>query len=126
MEFALVFPLVIILLITIIEFSRLWNVQATITSAAAVGARYAAVHFDPDFDATEVGQLEDDAEDEARSVPGFLDWDTATVEVTVSCVDAGIATSEITVSPGAITEWFGDRLGTAFDLNATGTMPCTG
>lgn len=125
-EFALVFPLVIILLITVIEFSRLWNVQATINSAAAVGARYAAVHFDPDLDATEVGQLESDAEDAARGVPGFLDWGTATVDVTVACVDMGLATSEITVSPGAITEWFGDRLGAAFDLSARGTMPCTG
>lgn len=125
-EFALVFPLVIILLITVIEFSRLWNVQATITSAAGVGARYAAVHFDPDLDAAGVAALEDDAVDEARKVPGFVDLSTASVEVEANCVDLGLATSEIIVSPGAVTEWFGSLLGADFDLQATGAMPCSG
>lgn len=121
-EFALVFPLVIMLLITVIEFSRLWNIQATLTQSAAIGARYAAVHFDP----AKISDVEADAADEAKSVPGLVDWDLATVGVTASCASLGFATSEISVSPGSITGWFGDLMDAEFDLQATGKMPCSG
>ena len=125
-EFALMFPLVLILLITMIELSRLWNVQATITSAAAVGARYAAVHYDPDLTPAELATLETTSEGEARKVPGFFDWTSATVDVKATCASSGVATSEISVSPGAATEWFGSLMDADFDLEATGAMPCTG
>lgn len=121
-EFALVFPLVIMLLITVIEFSRLWNVQATISDGAMVSARFAAVHVD-DPDITD---LEDAATAEAEAIPGLFDWSTATIEVDVDCEGAGVATSSISVSPGSLTEWFTSALGTPVELSATGRMPCNG
>jgi Flp pilus assembly protein TadG len=121
-EFALVFPLVIMLLITVIEFSRLWNIQATISDAAMVSARYAAVHAD-DPDITD---LPGAATAEATAIPGLFDWSTASIDVAVDCEGAGVATSSISVAPGSITTWFSSALGTTIELSATGRMPCNG
>lgn len=42
-EFALVLPLVLILLISVWEFARAWNIQQVLTDAAREGARVAVV-----------------------------------------------------------------------------------
>jgi len=121
-EFALVFPLVIMLLITIIEFSRLWNIEATLSDGARVSARFAAVHFnDPD-----IVDLVGAAEDEARAIPGLFDWDTATIVIDPDCDGSGFATSTISVLPGSMSEWFSTALGSPLELTAIGRMPCGG
>ncbi|WP_244288008.1 TadE/TadG family type IV pilus assembly protein [Cryobacterium flavum] len=43
-EFALVLPILIILIFFIIEFGRLYNIQISITGAAREGARSMAIH----------------------------------------------------------------------------------
>jgi Flp pilus assembly pilin Flp len=116
-EFALVFPLVIMLLITVIEFSRLWNIQATLTDAAGIAARYAGIHYE-ETDVVAKAILE------AKKVPGFVDWAAATVNVTADCMTAHVATSDITVSPGSITGWFSSVVGSPIEFSATGNMPC--
>lgn len=118
-EFALVFPLVIMLLITIIEFSRLWNIQATLSDGARISARYAAVHYG-DIDVVTK------AKEQAKAIPGFVDWTAATIDIGIDCAGTELATSEISVSPGSITGWFADALGSPITLSATGTMPCGG
>lgn len=45
-EFALVVPIFLLLVIGVIEFGRAWNLQQTLTDAAREGARRAVV-FDP-------------------------------------------------------------------------------
>jgi Flp pilus assembly protein TadG len=42
-EFALVLPLVLIMMISVFEFARAWNVQQVLTDAAREGARVAVV-----------------------------------------------------------------------------------
>jgi Flp pilus assembly protein TadG len=116
-EFALVFPLVIMLLITVIEFSRLWNIQATLTDAAMVSARYAALHSE-DVDVV------DKAKEQAQAIPGFVDWSIATIDVTPDCAVVKAATSEVSVAPGSVTGWFASVIGTPIELSATGRMPC--
>ena len=118
-EFALVFPLVIMLLITVIEFSRLWNIQATLSDAARLSARYAAVHHE---DPTVIA----DATGVATGIPGFVDWSAASIVIGVDCDGSGDATSVISVSPGSVTEWFGSVLNSPIELDATGRMPCGG
>jgi Flp pilus assembly protein TadG len=118
-EFALVFPLVIMLLITVIEFSRLWNIQATLSDAARISARYAAVHND---DADVIAR----AIEEAEAIPGFIDMADATIDVAVDCEGTGAATSDISVEPGSVTGWFSSAVGTPITLSATGRMPCGG
>jgi Flp pilus assembly protein TadG len=46
-EFALVVPILLIMVMAIIDFGRAWNLHQTITDAAREGARKAVV-FDPD------------------------------------------------------------------------------
>jgi Flp pilus assembly protein TadG len=45
-EMAIVLPLLLLILLGIIEFGRVLNVQVSLTQAAREGARYAAVHYD--------------------------------------------------------------------------------
>ena len=116
-EFALVFPLVIMLLLTVMEFSRLWNIQATLTDASGIAARYAGIHHEDDDVIADATAL-------ATAVPGFVDWSVATIDVTADCEGAGVATAALSVSPGSITEWFTTALGSPIELNATGRMPC--
>ena len=119
-EFALVFPLVIMLLLCVIEFSRLWNIQATISDGARISARFASLHSDE-------ADVVNDAKDEARAIPGFVDWSTASIDVTPDCAGgSGVATTTITVSPGSVSEWFSTALGSPIKLTATGRMPCGG
>jgi Flp pilus assembly protein TadG len=118
-EFALVFPLVIMLLITIIEFSRLWNIQATLSDGARISARYAAVHHEDTDVVTE-------AKEQATSIPGLVDWSAASIDITIDCDGAELATSKISVAPGSITEWFANALNAPITLSATGKMPCGG
>jgi Flp pilus assembly protein TadG len=42
-EFALVLPLVLIMVISVFEFARAWNIQQVLTDAAREGARVAVV-----------------------------------------------------------------------------------
>lgn len=123
-EFALVFPLVIMLLLTVIEFSRLWNIQATISDSARIAARSAAVYSnDPDLDDAEVIAK---ATADATDIPSFVDWSSADVSITISCDSSGVATSEVEIEPGSMTSWFASALGTPITLKATGEMPCGG
>ena len=43
-EMAIVLPLLLLILLGIIEFGRVFNVQVSLTQAAREGARYAAIH----------------------------------------------------------------------------------
>lgn len=45
-EMAIVLPLLLLILLGIIEFGRVFNVQVSLTQAAREGARYAAIHHD--------------------------------------------------------------------------------
>lgn len=49
-EFALVLPLLLVLLLGIIEFGWFLNAKITITGAAREGARYLAIHEDSDLE----------------------------------------------------------------------------
>ncbi|MDQ0894593.1 TadE family protein [Agromyces ramosus] len=124
-EFALVFPLVIMLLLSVIEFSRLWNIQATISDSARIAARSAAIlSNNPALDDAEI---EAAATADATGIPSFVDWTTATVTVELDCdTSGGVATSVVSVTPGSFSTWFSSALGTPITLTANGEMPCGG
>lgn len=44
-EMAILLPLLLLILIGIIEFGRVFNVQISLTQAAREGARHAAIHY---------------------------------------------------------------------------------
>ncbi|MDN4610768.1 TadE/TadG family type IV pilus assembly protein [Arthrobacter burdickii] len=45
-ELAFVLPVLLLILIGILEFGRVMNVQVSLTQAAREGARHAAIHYD--------------------------------------------------------------------------------
>ena len=47
MEFALVVPLLLVLVLGIVEFGRAYHVQTTLSGAAREGVREMALHNDP-------------------------------------------------------------------------------
>ena len=124
-EFALVFPMVIMLLITVIEFSRLWNIQATLSDSARIAARTAAIlSNDPTLDDAEI---EAAATAEATGIPSFVDWSAVTFDIDTDCdTSGGVATSVVSVAPGSVTTWFTSALGSPITLTGNGEMPCGG
>jgi len=116
-EFALLLPILLLLVFGIVDFSRLLNAQLNLTEAAREGAR-----------AESLGAL--DPEGRAAEVAGGLDVD---VDVS-SCPsppgpdDAAVATVShdfefVTPIPG-LSVLFGGSLGGSVTLTGEGNMPC--
>ncbi len=114
-EFAIILPVLIVLLVGIIEFGRAFQVQATLAAAAREGVRVMA--------------LEDDhaaARTAARSAGGGLNPALTDANIAVapaSCAGStGPATVTITYRQSFLTGLFGSGI----DLSAEGVMRCNG
>jgi Flp pilus assembly protein TadG len=119
-EFALLLPVLLLLLFGIIDFGRALNAQVTLTQAAREGARLAAL-----------GQ----SNVVSRTQAAATGLSPVTVTVTTSCpvnagsgVDAVVKTtySFAFVTPvGAFAAMFGSAsFGSSLTLTAQGEMPC--
>jgi Flp pilus assembly protein TadG len=121
-EFALVLPLLLLIVFGIIDFGRALNAQITLTEAAREGVRLAAL-------GESNGTVQASAQAAAPQLSGV------TVTVTASCppgagptanaqVDVSYSFSFIT-PVGAIAGMFGGSgLGGPITLTAQGVMPC--
>jgi Flp pilus assembly protein TadG len=76
-EFALVLPLLLLLVAGLIEFGRGWNIKQAVTDAAREGARYAVVQ-DPLI--TSIG----DVQDRVKSRLALANLDTTAAMTTVA------------------------------------------
>ncbi|WP_123918124.1 TadE/TadG family type IV pilus assembly protein [Georgenia muralis] len=113
-EFALLVPVLVALLLGIVEFGRAYNVQSTISGAAREGVREYALHNDASA-----------AEDAVRFFAASLDQGALTVTANPSCPPAGgdaRTTVTVTYDFDFITGWFGNGL----TLTGMGTMRCNG
>jgi Flp pilus assembly protein TadG len=121
-EFALVVPVLLLIVFGIIDFGRLLNAQITLTEAAREGVRLAALG-DPD------------AAVQARVAAAAPDLKGVIVTVTSSCPPGAgpAANAQVDVSDpfsfitpiGAIAGLFGDfGVGGPMELTAQGVMPC--
>jgi Flp pilus assembly protein TadG len=116
-EFALVVPLLVLLLLGIVEYSKAFQVQATLADAAREGARVMAL-------ANDVSSARSAAKSAAASTVTLTD---AQISVTpTSCAGASLTTSvKVTISyrqPFAS----GFLGGTGVDLTGTAVMRCGG
>jgi Flp pilus assembly protein TadG len=121
-EFALVLPVLLLIVFGIIDFGRALNAQITLTGAAREGVRLAALGYS-------------DAAVEARVAAAAPGLSGVTATVTASCppgagpaadaqVDASYSFSFITPI-GAVVGFFdGSGLGAPLMLTAQGVMPC--
>jgi Flp pilus assembly protein TadG len=121
-EFALVLPLLLLIVFGIIDFGRALNAQVTLTEAAREGVRLAALGYSN----TDV---------EARAQAAVPQLSGVDVTVTSSCQPGAgpTADAEVNVSysfsfvtpVGAIAGLFGGTgLGGPITLSAQGVMPC--
>jgi len=121
-EFALVLPLLLVLIITGIELGRLFFTQIVITNAAREGAYYMATHFE-DANAAANATAAAEAEAENSGIPEI----TVTLD---SCVNTGnciVATVNTTVDDLTILGFVGNIFSittthNSFDLSASVEM----
>lgn len=128
-EFALILPLLLVLLIAIVDFSLAFFSYNSIANGAREGARYGVIHPD------------DAAGIQARALASAIGLDQAAVTVnvacadinaaTIACTDANAATVSVTASydyhliTGPMVRLFGASAG-VLNLRALATMRLEG
>jgi Flp pilus assembly protein TadG len=85
-EFALLLPLLLLILFGILDLGRLFHAAITITNAAREGARYGIEH------PADTGDIEAAVQAEAAGT-GIDLTDTAISDIAVSCPDGGACSS---------------------------------
>jgi Flp pilus assembly protein TadG len=125
-EFALLLPVLLLLLFGIIDFGRALNASITLTQAAREGARFAAV-------ADAIGLPNTSAAVKDRTVAAATGLNLTSANVTpTTCTanETGDATVKVTyvfkfITPvAAISSMLGSTFGSSMTLTATGVMPC--
>lgn len=113
-EFALVLPVLLLLVLGLLEFARIYNVQISLSNAAREGARVMAIE-------NSVATARAAAVAAAPSVDPAIS--TAQVAVTPSsCSGGGTVSVTIEYQVTLMTGWFGASL----PLRAVGVMVCGG
>lgn len=129
-EFALVLPVFVLLVLGIFEFGRAFNIQVSLSEAARESARYAAVHAaDPDF-STKAAQAAGVAA--APSVPlkeadvgiSYRNSDGSTASSCGSYVSVASTVTYSTVLMTGLGKMIG--LEDAFTVTGQGVMRCGG
>lgn len=113
-EFALILPVLMILILGLVEFSLVFNAQISMTNAAREGARYMAIHNN----ATDATQ---EAIDAAPSMNPGLSADEVAVSPS-ACARGVTVTVTIEHDQGLVTGFFGDVI----PLTGKGVMLCGG
>jgi Flp pilus assembly protein TadG len=117
-EFALIVPLLIVLVLGIAEFGRAFQVQGTLSAAAREGVRVMALQNDPAAARTAVRNA-------ATSLkPAITDAEIAISPSTCPTLNGGSTSVRLTVSYPMpfLTSFFGSGL----NLTGTGVMRCDG
>ncbi|WP_409333112.1 TadE/TadG family type IV pilus assembly protein [Trujillonella humicola] len=116
-EFALILPILLFLLLGIVEFGRGFQVSGTLSAAAREGVRVMALQNDPAA-----------ARAAARSAASSLDpaLTNAQIRITPATCPTGTGTTTVRLTIDydlpLMTGWFGARIG----LSGTGVMRCGG
>lgn len=113
-EFALVLPVLIVLILGLVEFSRLFNIQISLSNAAREGARTMAIENDLDV-----------ARTSAIAAAPSISPAVSAAQISISpsdCSAGGTVTVTIDYSVGLMTGFFGPEI----PLTGTGVMRCGG
>ncbi|NGN83642.1 pilus assembly protein [Arthrobacter silviterrae] len=118
-EFALLLPVLLLLVLGIMEFGRLYNIQISASNAAREGARYAAVHY------TDSGYVNDAAISAARNSAPTLPASTQVIITYSAGACSAGSTVKVTVRPPAT--WMTGYLPMpAPQITGVGVMQCGG
>lgn len=112
-EFALLVPILIMLILGIMEFGRAYNVQASLTNAAREGARSMAISKNPDT-----------ARTAAKNATSYLNPPLADSNIAFSQLDCPVnAQTTVTISYSLSTM---TGITGPFAMTGRGTMLCGG
>jgi len=114
-EFALVLPLLLLLVFGVMEFSRLYNVQISLSNAAREGARVMAIKNSP-------AAARAAAIVAAPSVTPAITGSQIFISPSPTCTAGSTVQVRITYDVALMTGWFGPNL----TLTGTGAMRCGG
>ena len=113
-EFALIVPILLLLIFGIVEFSRLYNVQLSLSNAAREGARTMAIENDLTLTRNAIIAS-------APSVNPAINAGNITISP-ANCVAGATVTVTISYSVSLLTGFFGAQL----PLSSEGVMRCGG
>lgn len=117
-EFAMIVPLLLLLVLGIAEFGHAFQVQGTLSAAAREGARVMALQNDPAAARTAV-----------RDASPTLDPDVTDAQVTVTpaaCPTTTTTPTNVRVTVDYPMPFLTDFFGASIDLTGTGVMRCNG
>lgn len=125
-EFALVVPVLMILMLGIVEFSYAFLMQASVANAARVGARNYAINYTI---AIKTGQSQESLQQAAIQVAtDATPVPSNVVSGSFSAVCAPQRQTTLTLSYcyHSLTGWFDGILGSSVNLKGIGSMQCGG
>lgn len=115
-EFALILPVFILLIVGMVEFARAFNAQISVTNAAREGARVMAVHDD-------VGLAQSSAVAAAPGLnPALSAGDVSISPASCAASPGGTVSADIEYDLPLITGFFGVTI----PIHGTGVMLCGG
>jgi Flp pilus assembly protein TadG len=117
-EFAMVVPLLLVLVLGIAEFGHAFQVQGTLSAAAREGARVMALQNDRAAARTAV-----------RDAAPTLDPAISDAQIAITpgaCPATGTGTTNVRVTVDYPMPFLTDFFGASIDLSGTGVMRCNG
>ncbi|MGK5170736.1 TadE/TadG family type IV pilus assembly protein [Geodermatophilus sp. CPCC 205761] len=117
-EFAMIIPLLLILVLGIAEFGHAFQVQGTLSAAAREGARVMALQNDPAAARTAV-----------RNAAPTLDPAITNAQIAVTpaaCPMTSTGTTNVRVTIEYPMPFLTDFFGVSIELSGTGVMRCSG
>ncbi len=117
-EFGLIVPLLLVLLVGIIEFGHAFQVQGTLTAAAREGARRMALQND-----------QTQARDAVREATGSLTADLTDAQISIdpaSCPVSADTDTDVVVTIEYPMPFLTGLFGASVDLTGRGVMRCQG
>ena len=117
-EFALIVPLLVLLVIGIIEFGHAFRVHGTLSAAAREGARSMALQSDP-------AEARAAVQDAAAALDPAIDAGQIAITPS-SCPSTGGGTTNVRVTISYPMPFLTGFFGATVDLSATGVMRCNG
>jgi Flp pilus assembly protein TadG len=119
-EFALILPILLLLVLGLVEFSRVFNVQISLSNAAREGARHMAINHDS---ADPLDDPSADAKKAAILAAPSVNPSVAEGDITLNnCTTDPAVTMTINYDVDLLTGFFGETL----QLTGTGVMLCGG
>lgn len=130
-EFGLLLPLILLIVLGIIDFGGMLHAQITLTQAAREGARVAALQDPYDYDLIKartwgavVSQLVDEEDRFSVDAPENCPDDSADATDDDAVVTANYSFEYITPIGALISAFGGEGFDGVIPLSATGVMPC--